>query len=221
MAEEEFSVVELRNDFYRDSFGKIIFVMISIFIAIIFLIAVSLYIYLNKPKPITFPIYDDWRVLAAVPLDQPYLTEPDLLQWVSEVLPRSFNLDFVSYNDQLKNYKQYFTQDGWQAFLNQLNIYANYNNVQKYRIFVSGAPSSAPIIINQTTNKANLLSGRYAWWVQMPVAITYAGYRPPPSLNLTLQVLVVRVSTLNNLSGVSIENVILAQNPGNQSTGNI
>lgn len=217
MAEEELQVVTLRKDFYRDSFGKIIFIMISILIAIILLIAVSLYLYLNKPKPITFSVVDnEWRVKAPVDLNLPYLSVPEVLQWVSDVLQRSFTLDFLHYNDQLNALKSYFTPDGWQVFLNQLNIYANYNNVQTNRVFVTGTAAGAPFIFNQRP-----VSGRYAWWIQMPLNISFAGYNPPSSQTLTLQVLVVRVSTLNNLAGVAIDNVIVPKSTGSQSVGNV
>jgi hypothetical protein len=44
----------------------------------------------------------------------------------------------------------------------------------------------------------------------MPVIINYDGLKPPVGKQLVLQVLVIRVSTLNNLLGVQIDNVIQA-----------
>lgn len=207
MAAEETGVIELRDSFYRDSFNKVVFVLISISAIIVVFIAVSIFIYVDKPSPITFPVENDMRVLKPVPLDQPYLSYPDLLQWVADILPNAFVLDFNHYNEELKVSSQYFTSNGWSSFLNQLNIYANYNNVQTYKLFVNGAPGAAPFVVRDGVIPE---SGRYGWWVQMPVIITYSGYKPPPSVTLTLQVLVVRVSTLNNLNGVGIDNVIQA-----------
>jgi hypothetical protein len=134
------------------------------------------------------------------------------------VFPKAFSFDFNNYNDQLKHNSEAFTPDGWTAFLNQLNIYANYNNVQAYKIFITAQPLSAPYILREGVLPD---SGKYGWWVQMPVAINYAGFKPPPSVNIAFQVLVVRVPTLNNLMGVAIDNVIQAPAAtGNQTTGN-
>jgi intracellular multiplication protein IcmL len=216
MAEEELRVVQLREDFYRDSFGKVILIIISIFIAIFLLVALSLYLYLNIPSPVVFPVDKEWRIQPPVPLDKPYLPQSDLLQWVGDALQRSFVFDFNHYNEQLKVASQFFTADGWKVFLNQLNIYANYNTVQANKVFVNSAPAGAPVILNQ-----GLLSGRYAWWVQMPINLNYAGLRPPFNKTLILQVLVVRVSTLNNLTGVGIDNVIVATNAVNAGTQGI
>lgn len=204
MAEEEGQLVTLRTDFYRDSFGKIIFIIASILAAMTLLIIISLYLYFNQPSPVLFSVDNEWRVQPPVPLDQPYLSKPDLLQWVSNVLPAAFRFDFIHYNDQLKTASQYFTADGWKVFLNQLNNYANYNNVQNEKLFINGVASSAPYVVNQ-----GIFSGRYAWWVQMPIDLNYETYNRKYTRGLMLQVLVVRVPTSNNLSGVGINNVIV------------
>ncbi len=215
MAEEELQVVELRDNFYRDSFGRVVFIISGVCTGIVLLIALSIYLLLDKPAPITFPVGSEWRVQPPVPLAEPYLLTSDLLQWVSDAVPSVFHYDFNHYDNQLKESSKYFTPDGWKVFLNQLNIYANYNNVQAYKLFVSSTPAGAPFILNQ-----GLLSGRYAWWVQMPININYAGYRPPGNKTLILQILVVRVSTLNNLMGVGIDNVIVAKGGIEQLIGN-
>jgi intracellular multiplication protein IcmL len=209
MAEEEVQNVVLRDDFYRDSFGKVILVIFGILVAIASLVALSVYLYLSKPAPITFKVDGDWRVLPPVPLDKPYLERADLLQWVADSIPQAFHFDFNHYNDQLKVASQYFTADGWNIFLNQLNIYANYNNVQSGKLFVRASPSGAPSLVNE-----GLLSGRYAWLVMIPITVSYSGYKPPVPRDLQLQVTVVRVSTLNNLSGVGIDNVVVVNGAG-------
>lgn len=206
--------MELQDDYYRDSFGKVVLIIVGIVFGIVLLALLSLYLYLDKPKPITFVVDNEWRVQPPVPLDQPYLSEPDLLQWASDVLPKAFNYDFNHYNDQLKFASQYFTADGWKIFLNQLNIYANYNTVQTNKLFINAKPAAAPYLLNK-----GLLSGRFGWWIQMPIVLKYAGLNPTPDKNLTLQLLVVRVSTLNNLMGVGIDNVLVVTGATNQQAG--
>lgn len=206
MTEEALAVVELQDAFYRDSFGKLVLIIVSFCIAIVLLIALSIYLVLDKPPPLTFPVSDEWRVQAPVPLEEPYLATPDLLQWVNDTVQKLFVFDFNNYDDQLELLKTYFTADGWRIYLNQLNNYANYNNVQTNRLFVSMELQGAPIVLNQ-----GLLSGRWGWWVQMPITIKYAGAVPVPSKVITLQILVIRVPTLNNLDGVAIDNIMVDQ----------
>lgn len=207
MAEEDLHTIEIRSTFYRDEFSRVVLIVVGLALAILMLIIFSFYLHTDKPPPKIFAVGDEMRVQAPVPLDKPYLSTPEVLQWVADIVPKAFTYDFNRYNDQLKAYQQYFTSDGWQIFLNQLNIYANYNNVQAYKLFVNGVVDGAPFVLRQGVIQD---SGRYGWWVQIPVNITYDGYQPPATKRLTLQVLVVRVPTLNNLMGVGINNIILA-----------
>jgi len=212
---DEFQVVTLRDDFYHDSFTKMISILLALCFAIVVIAIMTLYLYLTKPPPITFSVDNEWRIQPSIPLDQPYRSTPDLLQWVSDVLPRVFQYDFNHFSSQLKDASQYFTADGWKVFLNQLNNYVNYNNVQTYKMFVSSTPESAPFILNQ-----GLLLGRYGWWVQMPLVLKYTGNNRNSTQVLTLQVLVVRVPTLNNLSGIGIDNIIVERSATNTPAGN-
>lgn len=202
-------VIELRDDFYRDSFTKVTWLIVSMLTAVFLLLTASAYLFFKKPAPVVFPVSAEWRIQADVPLDQAYLSIPEVLQWTSDSLRKAFVYDFNNYSEQLQKASKYFTPDGWNIFLNQLNNYANYNNVQTNKLFVNGVPAGAPYILNQ-----GILNGRYAWWVQMPLDINYVKNSITTTRSLTLQLLVVRVPTLNNLMGVGIDNVIVAKGAG-------
>lgn len=214
MADNELDIAGLRDDYYRDSFGRLMFIMAGMVFAIIMLLATSFYLYVTEPPPVTFPLYKDWRVQRDVPLDQPYLTTPELLQWVSDTLRNVLRFDFVHYNEQLQASAHNFTEDGWRVFVDQLNNYANPVDIQNKKMFVNAEADAAPTLINP----GGILSGRWAWWVQAPITISYVGNEGRSTRTLMLQVLVVRVPTLNNLMGVGIDNVIVAQ-PGAKAGG--
>jgi intracellular multiplication protein IcmL len=214
MNDNELYEITLQDDFYRDSFTKVVLIIISVVVGIILTIAMSCYLYLNKPSPKYFHVGEGFRIVAPIPIDQPSLRDPELLQWVSNVISKVFTFDFNHYDVQLAQAKPYFTPDGWQNFLNQLNIYANSNKVQSGKMFISGVPSGAPIILNDSST-GGLVSGRYAWLVQIPVDINYAyaGNVLISPQTLTLKIMVVRVLDIDNLDGVAIENVEVEKNP--------
>lgn len=211
MAVEELLVVRLKDDFYRDGFYKTLTALTIIIAAIVLLISLSVYIYVTKPNPVYFSSDDEWRILSPVPVDQVYISDPDLIQWVSETIPAVFTYDFINYTDQLKGYTQYFTTNGWQKFLEQINEYANFKTIQDSKLFTNAAPAGAPFVLNK-----GMLNGRYSWWVQMPVALNYISANGSSTTSLVVQALVTRVSTLNNLSGVGIENIIVVKGGGDQ-----
>jgi intracellular multiplication protein IcmL len=205
----------LRDDFYRDSFGRVIFLITSIVTAIVLLSILALYLFIQKPKPITFVVNQGFRIQGNIPLDQPYISIPDLLQWVNDTFAKVFILDFVHYPDQLNSYRPYFTEDGWKVFLNQINNYASKDLVTDNKLFVSATPTAAPVIFGK-----GLVTGRYGWRVNVPLSINFNSDRQNTTTSLTLQILVVRVPTDNNLSGIAIDNVIVLTNQGGASSNN-
>ncbi len=201
---QETEIVVLHDDFYRDGFATLLSIVMGLFVALVAIIFLMVYLDVTKPPPVTFTVGSEWRIKEPVPLDQPYLADADILQWISEVLPNSFDYDFLNYNEQLQKAQHNFTAKGWVKFLDQLNVYANYNSVQTNKIFIDGAPGSVPSLINQ-----GLTLGRYGWWIEMPIRIRYSGNSRSFTDELKLKVLVVRVPTLNNLVGIGIDDVIL------------
>jgi intracellular multiplication protein IcmL len=212
MAKEELEIVRLRDDFYRDGFYNALSILAILLIAITLLISACVYLYLSKPAPVTFSVDNEWRVLPPVPLTQPYLSTPDLLQWTSYSLPFVLTFDFVNYARELKDYSSYFTVNGWKKFLEVLNIYANFNTVQNTKLFINAKAAGAPYILNQ-----GLLQEKYGWWIQMPINVSYSSAEKNTIVPLVIQVLVVRVSTLNNLDGVGIDNIIVQKGEGDQA----
>ncbi len=200
--------VHLRDDFYRDGFRMVLLSLGMVVTATALLIIVSLYFFLHQVLPITFPVYEDWRVQADVPLDRPYIRTPDLLQWVSTVLPKVFSYDFVNYDMQLKNAVSSFTSDGWIKYNELLNAIASKAEITNKKLFLTATMAGAPVVLNQ-----GIIEGQYAWWVQMPINVRYSGVErnDATETKYTIQVLLVRVSTLNNLDGISIGNIILSQ----------
>jgi len=216
MADEPMVTVTIRDDFYRDSFANVIMILLLILTVILGLIGIYIYLEIKKPKPVYFAVGADWRVLSDVPVSAKYLTHAQLLQWISDSLPKSFNYDFVNYNKQIANSQIYFTADGWRQFLNQLNIYANPKTIMSSKLFVHGSLNGGPQITNE-----GLINGRYGWWVTVPMRLDYYPVGSTYFKTLTFQVLVVRVPTLNNLAGVGIDNVLVEAGANAPAAGSL
>jgi len=206
MAEEELQTIQLKNDFYRDGFYKVLTILLALLVSIALLISVSIYLFLSKPNPVIFATDNEWRVFPPVPLSVPYIHTADLLQWTSDAVTTVFTVDFVNYTPELKSYQPYFTVNGWQKFLEQVNLYANFNIIQSQKLFLISSLVGAPYILKQ-----GLIQGVYGWWIQMPLKLSYSSAGGGSTQQLTVQALVVRVPTLNNLRGVAIENMIVTK----------
>ncbi len=211
MAEEEFTIVTIEDNYYRDCFSRVLFIIGCLVASIAALVAISVYILFTEPPPVVFKVANEWRIVAPVDIQEPYLSEGEILQWVADVVPKLFDVDFLHVDDQLAQLKQYFTENGYQVFINQFNNNVDRDKLQTGKMFATAEITGSPIIVNQGT-----LSGRYAWWVQIPINIGYAGMETIPSSSIKLTLLVVRTETSNNLNGVAIDNVLVEK--GNDST---
>jgi intracellular multiplication protein IcmL len=202
-------VIQLKSDFYRDGFRKVMFALGTAITIVVLLLATSIYLLLDKPSPVNFSTDSEWRILKPVPVDQPFISTSDLVQWVSNTLLNLFNYDFVNYKTELEGNTHYFTENGWKKFLDVLNGYAAYNTVVSSKLFINGGINGAPYVLNE-----GLLAGRYSWWVQGSANLKYSSGL---SQILDMQILVVRVSTLNNLDGIAIENIVPLNNKPTES----
>jgi hypothetical protein len=214
MAAEESDVVRLRSEFTRDGFYKIFIALVMMVAAIVLLVAVSFSLYVEKPSPVTFDTDADWRVFPPVPVNQAYVSSADLLQWVSMVLPKSFSFDFVGYTNELNDLPQYYTQNGLKKLMDLLNTYAEPKTIQDSKLFIQARPSAAPSVFQEGPIGQGDLSGRYGWWVQMPLTIHYSSPNKVYDTPLALQVLVVRIPTLNDLTGIAIEDITVSKAGG-------
>ncbi|HSW69646.1 MAG TPA: DotI/IcmL/TraM family protein [Gammaproteobacteria bacterium] len=216
MAGEDLQLISLKDDFYRDGYYKALIAIGILLGAIALLVSTSIYLQLSKPPPVAFKTGDEFRTLLPVPVTEPYLSQPNLIQWVSEALPRAFTLDFINYNEEVKSASQYFTVNGWKNFLDQLKMYAEYNTTMAGKLFITAVPGGAPFIINQGL----LPSNSYGWLVQMPINLGYSSVNKGNSLLLIMQALVVRIPTTNNLTGVAIEKITVTKGAGDQIISN-
>jgi hypothetical protein len=220
MAEEELQIVRLRSDFYRDGVYKLFIALVFMGVAIFLLLAASFSLYLEKPSPVVFHTDNEGRVFPPVPLDQPYISTADLLQWTSTVLPLSFSYDFMNYNSQSNDIEQYFSQNGWKKLQNLLVTYANPKTVLDSKLFILASPSAAPTVFNQGLINQGSLAGRYGWWVQMPLDIRYTNAEKAYTSSITVKVLLIRVPIVNDLSGIAIEDILVSNPQGGKAATN-
>jgi intracellular multiplication protein IcmL len=184
-------------------------------LAVVLLLAASFYLYSTRPAPVTFYTDADLRAFPPVPVTEPYVKPADLVQWVSEVLPQAFTFDFVNYDNELKQLQPFFTERGWAALQTLLATYAKETDIQTNKMFVNASASGTPTIPNQ-----GLIDGKYGWWMQMPLTIHRVTVERHNESAIIVQALVIRVPTLNNLSGIQIDNMLVQAPAIHTRTGN-
>jgi len=193
-----------RNEFYQDGYRTLLKVAL-VQAALIAILATTLFITYTNQDPIYrfFATTADGRIIDIVPLDNPY--RGDVVAWSSQSATEAMTFAFTDYRMRLQNSSKFFTQRGWDTFIEALNKSRILEAVDKRQLNVKGAPTAAPQIKRQ-----GVVNGIYQWVLEMPYTIEYlgSGEIPQPTSG-TLTLVVQRVPNLENPQGIGIDQWIM------------
>jgi len=203
MPYDALEIVKHRNNFYRDSYRKVLF---SLLIAMFLIVALAVTVFvliIERPSPTYFATTDSGRIIPLIPLDRPNLSSQDVLQWASEAVIAVNSYDFVNFRSAFQASEKYFTSPGWDSFMKALSTSKNLETVQNKKIVVSAVLSGAPIITNRY-----VIHGRYTWKLQLPMVVSYQSQSETIDQHYLVLLTVERVSTLDNVYGVGISSYV-------------
>lgn len=158
--------IKLRNDFYKDNFRRIVFVLLlSLFINLV-LMGVVLFMSTKQPEPVYFATTPEGQLFSVKSLDSPILENSAILSWVSRSVPQIYQLDPQNYRTDIARVEPLFTPLGWKQFTNQ---YAKViENVTTNGVTVGAVLYDVPVVL-RTGN----FGGVDSWQVQVPLLISY------------------------------------------------
>ncbi|MCD6046948.1 MAG: type secretion protein DotI [Gammaproteobacteria bacterium] len=212
--DEVLVAVNARNEFYRDSYRKVLVALNLAILCLIILVGAVIYVMSHPPQPKYFATYADGKLVPLIPLNQPNVSQAALLQWANTAVIAVNTYDFFNYREQLQKASEYFTPDGWQAYLNELKASRNLNAVLEKKLVVSAVATRAPTILREA-----ILDGVYTWVVNIPILVTYQSASEYSQQSLIVTLMIKRISTLTNPNGIGITNYIAAEGYPDQETG--
>jgi len=141
--------VQLRNNFYRDSYRKILIALLLCVAVILIQVAALIYVISNPPAPKYFATTTEGRIMPLVPLGEPNLSTAALLQWANTAAVAAYTYDFVNYRQALQSAKQYFTEDGFDNFMTALKSSNILDAVIAKKLIVTAVATGAPVVVQQ------------------------------------------------------------------------
>lgn len=193
--------VVTRNLYYRDGYRNLIRIAIIQGMAIVALIvALALTIAVSRPQDRFFATTSDGRLIRMVPLNQANMNDAALVSWAARAATDVMTFGFHDYQKRLQESSSYFTRRGWQSFTEALERSRIMEGVTQAQRVVTAAPRSAPVIRQQGE-----VNGIYRWIVELPLVVTYQSGSAQQSDTINVQLVIVRVSTLDSPSGVGIQ----------------
>lgn len=196
-------LVMLRNIFYRDSHRRALVGLLLLVLLNVLLLGAIIYKVSNPPKPEYFAATSDGRMITWEPLTAPAVSDDFVLQWTGNAVRKAFSLDYLHWRDQLQSASVDFTDFGWSSFLDALKKSNNLSTLTNLKMVSDATITGAPTIL-----KKQVVDGRFAWKIQMPILVTYqnADRSIPVPMNVT--VIVLRVPVQDNPNRISINNFL-------------
>lgn len=199
--------VVIRNEFYRDGFRNMMHIALAEAAIIVGLIlAFVSYMNASKPQDHYFATTADGRIMQLVPLEQPNMQPSQLMSWVAQAATEVMTFGFHDYQRRLQSSSRHFTRHGWETFTSALQKSRIIESVEASQQVVTAQPRSAPILVQQ-----GVFNGRWRWVVDLPLNVTYQSGASSRSDNLNVRIIIDRVPSLENPSGVGIEQWIATQ----------
>lgn len=204
------STVLSRNTFYRDGYRLLLRISLIQGLVIILLIASIVTIVLSlETRYIYFATTADGRIINIVPLNEPYRTRGDVIAWAAGRAQDVMRFGYNDFRQRLQESSQHFSETGWASFTKAMKDARILEAVEGRKLTVALDVNSAPEVRRAFVNE-----GVYTWILQFPATIRFDGPQAPQPMQIILTLQIVRVSTLQNPAGISIEQWIASPRAG-------
>jgi intracellular multiplication protein IcmL len=199
MAEKSLELVQLRNEFYRDNYKRLLVSLLVMLIANVILAGMVFYQLSHQPLPQYFATSSDGKITKLYPLTEPVVSPTALLQWATETAMMASSYNFVNYRDALQTLQNRFTADGWRNFEEALRSSRMLETVIAKKLVVSAVATGAPVILEQ-----GIINGNYSWKVSLPILVTFQSSTESTQQSLVVNMIISRVSIINNPDGIAV-----------------
>ena len=167
-------------------------------------LVITLSAYLNaRAEPRFFATTSTGDIIPMVPLNQPLVSEAALMSWAKEAVTATFTYDFVNYQRQLQALRNRFTNSGWRNFIRALGQSDFFNTVKAKQLAVTATPSGTAVIKDSIP-----IRGVWTWRIQVPMQVSFESASERKVERVIVELLVKRVSTLQNQRGLGIDQYI-------------
>lgn len=180
--------------------------LISVICAGVCLLFTFIGTYERKNKtPGKFYAVNAQKATTMYALQRPNETTNVILDWAKEAATAANTFDFYNYNDVLKKIRPYFTDAGYQNYINAIR--PKIKQVVQKRMVVSSVPLGTPVILKE----GKIVGDLYAWQVQFPMLVTYESQAGTDVQKVTVTLLIAQVPTIESPKGIGIASYIAGE----------
>ena len=139
--------------------------------------------------------------VEATPLDEPVMSDADLVNWVARAAVAPYNFDYIHYRDTFsRNVKPYFTINGWNGVMNNLKASKNFDEVVKDSMVVEGVGRRPPSLVD-----SSVVDGVANWTYEVPILVSFRNTNVTREQRITAKLVVTRTSPTFHPQGIAVD----------------
>ncbi len=143
--------------------------------------------------------YPDNTAATLFALERPNVSTKALLSWVTLAATATFTFDFVNFETQVDQLKNYFTNDGYANFSASLQNTAMLTTIQEKKLILSAVATGPAIVLTEEE-----LGDKHSWRIQVPILVRYQSANVNETRQELVEVLVTQVPTSDAPKGIGI-----------------
>lgn len=138
------------------------------------------------------------------PLDEPVMSDADLLNWVARAAVAPYNFDYVHYRDTLsREARPFFTTEGWNNVVTSMKERKNIEEVVRSSMVAEAAIDRPPTLVN-----GGVKDGILQWAFEVPIAAAFRNTTERRDQRLLVKMTVIRTAPLFHPAGVAVDSYI-------------
>jgi intracellular multiplication protein IcmL len=202
----EFSLLEeKRNNFYRDSYRKLLNILIFLLWLGVGLSVVLSYMLYSPKRHQYFATSSSGDIIPLHSLSEPVITNDYLLKWAQLVSLNVLNLSFGKAQQQLQTQKSKFTDQGWAALQKSIKDNDFITNLNQGKLIASAVVNKpAQILVRR------VIQGRYTWVVQVPVLVNFTSSSQNSKKQMMVSLTIMRIPVLGSPEGIQVNSISIA-----------
>ena len=156
----------------------------------------------HHPPPTKFVLTDaHGNQLEVKPMDEPVMSDADLVDWVAKAAVAPYNFDYIHYRDTFTSYvKPYFTNDGWNGVVSNMKASKNIEEVVKASMVVEGVVRRPPALVDSA-----VMGGVANWTFEVPILVSFRNTNATREQRITAKLVVTRVAPTFHPQGIAVD----------------
>ncbi len=204
MKKNALELVVLRNAFYRDNYYRALYSLLLLVVVNLGLAGMIFYEWEHPPATQYFATTATGVIIKIHELSDPVVPDNFVTQFASDAVRQAFDLDYLHWQDQLQQASNNFTPYGWRWFIKALQSSNNLKSLTSLKMVSNASITGAPQILEK-----EIIGGRYAWKIKMPLLVTYtSGQANTIRMPMNVTLIVIRVPVKDNPQRIAIQNFI-------------